>query len=93
MAKSNPSASAGSPERRSLPLRRRSLAAVVSGITLGATLTLASGLTGILPGLGTAASAASVLHGKVYRDTNRNGVQDAPVGIPELDENNVGVSR
>ena len=50
MVKPNPDASAGSPERRLLPLRRRSLAAVVSGITLGATLTLASGLTGILPG-------------------------------------------
>ena len=93
MVKSNPSASVGSPKRRSRPVRRRSLAAVASGITLGAMLTLASGLTGILPGLGSAASAASVLHGKVYRDTNRNGVQDPPVGIPELDENNVaGVS-
>ena len=37
--------------------RRRSLAAVVAGVTLGAGLTIASGLSGLVPGLSAGASA------------------------------------
>lgn len=58
--------------------RRRSLASVIAGVTLGAALTAASGLTGLIPGLGTGASAATVLSGKTFRDHNMNGVQDPP---------------
>ena len=71
--------------------RRRSLASVIAGVTLGGALTVASGLSGLVPGLGSGASAATVLSGKTFRDHNFNGVQDAPKpgDGPEVIENGV----
>jgi SdrD B-like domain len=56
--------------------RKRSLGALVAGVSLATSLSVGSGLSGLLPFLGEKAGAATTLKGLVYVDLNRNGVQD-----------------
>lgn len=67
--------------------RKRSIGALVAGVSLATSLTVGSGLSGLLPFLGEKAGAASTLKGLVYVDLNRNGVQDLS---PDVTKNEFG---
>ena len=67
---------ANSPRSWRNVLRRRPIAATVAGVTVGASLLVAAGLSSVLPGLNGSASANTALSGVVYLDENFNGVKD-----------------
>ena len=66
---------------RSQQKRKRSIGALIAGISLATATTVGSGLSGVLPGLSTKARAATTLKGLVYVDLNQNGVQDITTDV------------
>ncbi len=74
--------------------RKRSIGALVAGVSLATAMTVGSGLSGVLPGLSTKARAATTLKGLVYIDLNQNGTQDVTTdpGTNEPGYSNVTVT-
>ena len=72
--------------------RKRSIGALIAGISLATALTAGSGLTGLLPFLSAKADAATTLKGLVYVDLNLNGVRDVTADVVTNEFGRGGVS-